>query len=87
MGACHHIAGVTCDNCRLGTPVHPIPAFPGHYNPHYPTQMYPIPTQWPHKCPVCEGKGTVPEDFYDSPLMGTSDTECRTCHKAGIVWR
>lgn len=42
----------------------------------------------PHKCPVCEGRTTVPAGFYS---LGPSTTNaaaetCRACDGRGIVW-
>jgi len=45
----------------------------------------------PHRCPVCNGRGHVPNGFY-----GTTNDEwttssltpdvCKTCNGGGIVW-
>jgi DnaJ-class molecular chaperone len=42
----------------------------------------------PFQCPVCLGRGTVPNNFY---LGGTSSSStapemCRACTGNGIVW-
>jgi len=42
----------------------------------------------PHTCPVCSGKGTVPNGFYSK--MGTQTTNaaeepCKSCVN-GIIW-
>lgn len=34
------------------------------------------------KCPVCEGKQVVPEDFYPD---GLKTTHCRSCQGSGYV--
>ena len=43
----------------------------------------------PFKCPVCGGRGIVPNGFYDifpqSITSITSET-CKTCHGTGIIW-
>jgi hypothetical protein len=44
----------------------------------------------PHRCPVCGGKGIVPNGFYSSPSsswVGNSATPemCRACTGAGVV--
>lgn len=45
----------------------------------------------PHRCPVCNGNGIVPNGFYTqtsghwSTSSITPET-CRTCSGAGIVW-
>lgn len=45
----------------------------------------------PYKCPVCNGRGTMPNGFY----MGTqgqwsttnaSPEQCRSCNGKGIIW-
>ena len=43
----------------------------------------------PHRCPVCNGSGSVDEHFYkQSPLAGTTlnRVPCRSCGGAGVVW-
>ena len=45
----------------------------------------------PKKCPVCEGCGTVPYDFYkDQPRKSIvtpgSREQCRTCNGGGVLW-
>jgi len=43
----------------------------------------------PHTCPVCQGRGTVPQGFYNHGDMLTSSLtpeQCRTCLGTGIVW-
>ena len=51
-----------------------------------PTWKIAPPQQQPFKCPVCEGRGDVPNGFYyQGP--GTAAHECRTCKGAGIIWR
>ena len=45
----------------------------------------------PHKCPICNGNGLVPNGFYrqTSGSWSTSDAtpeKCRTCQGTGIVW-
>lgn len=45
----------------------------------------------PYCCPVCIGKGIVPNGFYLSPMHEWSSTStapemCRTCRGKGIVW-
>lgn len=38
-----------------------------------------------HKCPVCEGRQTVPAGFYDGLATGTAPEPCRTCNGKGAV--
>lgn len=48
--------------------------------------------QIPHRCPVCEGKGLVPDWFYLVQIGGTpissgvGNVPCRSCQGTGIVW-
>jgi len=38
------------------------------------------------KCPVCEGKGKMPADFYPDTAETTEKwVTCRTCNGSGIV--
>lgn len=43
---------------------------------------------FPFKCPVCEGRGTVPPNFYNSSfgIVNTEREECRTCEGETIIW-
>lgn len=50
--------------------------------------------QTPHRCPVCVGKGIVPNGFYlrtsDVMEYTTSDATpetCRACSGTGLLWR
>lgn len=41
----------------------------------------------PHKCPVCDGRGTVSAGFY-SPggyAWTTSPEKCRACDGTGVI--
>lgn len=46
----------------------------------------------PHKCPVCEGRRSLPAGYYALSLEGTSvhsstlPETCRTCLGSGILW-
>lgn len=43
----------------------------------------------PHRCPVCHGRGTVPENFYSRLGVGANSndlTMCRACSGAGALW-
>lgn len=46
----------------------------------------------PYCCPVCGGRGTVPNGFYDVGYPYGSGTSalpetCRSCTGTGVVWR
>lgn len=38
------------------------------------------------KCPVCEGRGTVPCGFYSSGSNNTGPERCRSCGETGFLW-
>lgn len=45
----------------------------------------------PHCCPVCNGTGQVPYNFYESgPYQAgafvVATENCRSCNASGIVW-
>lgn len=47
----------------------------------------------PHRCPVCNGNGTVDNGFYSRPgtcptwaSSSTAPEMCRSCGGTGIVW-
>ena len=42
----------------------------------------------PHKCPICEGRGTVACNFYSCAESGTSATpvQCKACSGSGYLW-
>lgn len=45
----------------------------------------------PYKCPVCSGKGLVPNGFYSctgNTIISTSTTpeQCKSCKGTGVVW-
>lgn len=63
-----------------------------------PAGDYPMqPSVWPppvlpgpHRCPICDGKGTVPIGFYGGDVSGVylgSLLMCRACEGKGIVWK
>ena len=42
----------------------------------------------PHKCPTCDGRGTMPW-WHEWPWWSGLDErfrKCRTCNGSGIVW-
>jgi len=46
------------------------------------------PRQYPHRCPVCEGRKTVPRNFYSrsEATDGTAPVQCESCNGSGMVW-
>lgn len=50
------------------------------------------PSKSVHKCPVCQGVGTVHHNFYDQFIQEqtyhtyTGPTICRTCNGIGVLW-
>ncbi len=45
-----------------------------------------IPSQKiPHRCPICNGTGIVPHEFYGYSSSNPTE-KCRTCMGIGIVW-
>lgn len=44
----------------------------------------------PHRCPICGGKGIVPNGFYHSTEQNWSSTSCipETCRSCidGVIW-
>lgn len=47
----------------------------------------------PQRCPVCDGRGTVPMGFYNHTYDGQSSSAaepptepCRGCSGTGVVW-
>ena len=55
----------------------------------YPADVPPVRVQCiPHKCPVCEGRGVVPANFYtmDESASGTAPVPCRACNGGGIIY-
>lgn len=40
------------------------------------------------KCPVCDGRGVVPHNFYTMCTVSSSTApeKCRTCGGHGILW-
>lgn len=48
-------------------------------------------TLTPHKCPVCNGNGLVPNGFYLQTSGNWSSSSitpeaCRSCNGTGIIW-
>ena len=41
----------------------------------------------PYKCPVCNGRGKMPINFYERTATHTGDANCRTCNGTGVLWR
>lgn len=45
----------------------------------------------PYKCPVCSGKGLVPNGFYSCTgntiiSASTAPEQCKSCKGTGVVW-
>lgn len=45
----------------------------------------------PYRCPVCSGKGLVPNGFYSctgNTIISTSTApeQCKSCKGTGVVW-
>ena len=41
----------------------------------------------PHRCPVCEGRGTVDSGFYYGGVADhTAPDTCRSCNGSGVLW-
>jgi hypothetical protein len=62
-----------CLQCRYArsTPPNPVPI------------AAPSPEQWPFRCPLCDGNGTLPLLPHST---GQYRTTCRACDGKGIVW-
>jgi DnaJ-class molecular chaperone len=41
----------------------------------------------PYVCPVCSGRQTVAQGFYDGIWMSSQREDCRSCDGTGIVWQ
>ena len=67
----------------------PIGDWPSPWE-YHPTFHYTTPPKAPHKCPVCEGKGSLPAGFYMQvpcgSLSSTLPEQCRSCSGQGIIW-
>lgn len=51
----------------------------------YPMYTYTWPAKTPHKCPVCEGRCTVPPGFYKDADV-EFHASCRACLGVGVLW-
>jgi DnaJ-class molecular chaperone len=42
----------------------------------------------PYVCPVCDGKGIVPNSYYSYSTVSTAanDEPCRSCFGTGVIW-
>ena len=41
----------------------------------------------PFKCPICEGRGSLPNNFYmQGGSGGTNNVQCRSCKGEGVLW-
>nr|DAG31325.1 MAG TPA: hypothetical protein [Caudoviricetes sp.] len=48
-------------------------------------------TKQPYRCPVCLGKGIVPNGFYNcigNTIISTSTIpeQCKSCNGKGVIW-
>lgn len=81
MSIPNNVQGLYCPGCAPGD--FPQPHICGHArqwtNP-VPMVLYTI-----QKCPVCEGCGRVPRDFYGETQNNSKLIICQTCHGAGIL--
>ena len=44
----------------------------------------------PYRCPVCGGRGIVPNGFYSffaDSTTATTGEACRTCGGKGVIWK
>lgn len=52
-------------------------------------QIFPpqIISSQPYRCPVCEGRGTMPCNFYTRATMAgdTAQVQCKSCNGTGII--
>lgn len=73
--------GYLCAACSMWVPVGSLHICQTQAFPTYPTRT-------PHKCPVCEGRKTVPQGFYTGMSQGTDTNrdQCQTCNGVGILW-
>ena len=44
------------------------------------------PARYPHRCPVCEGRGRVDRDFYGETMNASVSIICQSCHGTGVLW-
>ncbi len=47
--------------------------------------------QTPHRCPVCNGRGIVPNGWYSTTeqswtTTSTTPDQCRSCSGTGVLW-
>ena len=40
----------------------------------------------PHRCPVCDGRGRVPRDFYGDTMNASKYIVCLSCAGVGVLW-
>lgn len=40
----------------------------------------------PFRCPICNGRGSVPAGFYDDAVLLDAPEGCRACDGAGVLW-
>lgn len=81
-----NVTGVYCPGC--GPNDFPVPHICGAPNQLPTSWTVPVPVVALYtiqKCPVCEGCGRVPRDFYGETQNNSKQIICQTCHGAGIL--
>jgi DnaJ-class molecular chaperone len=68
--------GWKCQVCGAWVPA-------GTYHWHWEKEFY---RRSPHVCPICNGRGQVPERFYNEKSADNFRVACRTCHGSGVIW-
>ena len=67
----------------FGSGTYTLPDEPMYYSYSTPVKLT------PHRCPVCEGRGSLPENFYTRLTIGIggADVTCKTCEGRGVLWQ
>jgi len=80
---------VACPSCSTGAPLVQFKVYPELPEPPPVLEVGFVGEEKPHRCPVCEGRGTVMGGFYAGTFYatGTAREECKACEGDGIVWR
>lgn len=66
---------------------------PSPFHPYQPIWIIPLPDPippvdrgTPHKCPICDGQGTVKRDLDGGSSLVSYDETCPTCHGERVLW-